>query len=304
MAGAATSGVDGTCARGSPSASASFTAVDDVDLDDAAAGRSSPCSARPAAARRRRCGWSPGSSSRPAAGSCSATRTSPTPSRTGGRSTRCSRATRCSRTWTSSRTSRSACAGAGPRTCGPRSARRWSWSSSAHLARRKPAQLSGGQQQRVALARAIVNRPEVLLLDEPLGALDLKLRRQMQLELKRIQTEVGITFVHVTHDQEEAMTMADTIAVMNAGRIEQLGDADRALRVAGDRVRRELPRPVQPAAGRGRRPRRRRRCWSTSTAAGSRCRPTGAGRPAGDVLVGVRPEKMQLRARAAPRRPG
>jgi spermidine/putrescine transport system ATP-binding protein len=92
-----------------------------------------------------------------------------------------------------------------------------------HLAQRRPAQLSGGQQQRVALARAVVNRPDVLLLDEPLGALDLKLRRQMQLELKRIQTEVGITFVHVTHDQEEAMTMADTIAVMNAGRIEQLG---------------------------------------------------------------------------------
>ncbi|HJQ02034.1 MAG TPA: ABC transporter ATP-binding protein [Jatrophihabitans sp.] len=91
------------------------------------------------------------------------------------------------------------------------------------LAGRKPGQLSGGQQQRVALARAIVNKPAVLLLDEPLGALDLKLRRQMQVELKRIQTEVGLTFVHVTHDQEEAMTMADTIAVMNAGRIEQLG---------------------------------------------------------------------------------
>ncbi|HEX6878496.1 MAG TPA: ABC transporter ATP-binding protein [Nocardioidaceae bacterium] len=89
---------------------------------------------------------------------------------------------------------------------------------------RKPAQLSGGQQQRVALARALINHPQVLLLDEPLGALDLKLRRQMQIELKRIQTEVGITFVHVTHDQEEAMTMADTIAVMNAGVIEQMGD--------------------------------------------------------------------------------
>ncbi|MFI5839913.1 ABC transporter ATP-binding protein [Catenuloplanes sp. NPDC051500] len=89
--------------------------------------------------------------------------------------------------------------------------------------RRRPSQLSGGQQQRVALARALVNHPQVLLLDEPLGALDLKLRRQMQIELKRIQTEVGITFVHVTHDQEEAMTMADTVAVMNAGRIEQLG---------------------------------------------------------------------------------
>jgi spermidine/putrescine transport system ATP-binding protein len=91
------------------------------------------------------------------------------------------------------------------------------------FARRKPKQLSGGQQQRVALARALVNHPRVLLLDEPLGALDLKLRKQMQLELKRIQHEVGITFVHVTHDQEEAMTMADTIAVMDAGRIEQLG---------------------------------------------------------------------------------
>ena len=94
-----------------------------------------------------------------------------------------------------------------------------------HLAERKPSQLSGGQQQRVAVARAIVNKPEVLLLDEPLGALDLKLRRQMQIELKRIQTEVGITFIHVTHDQEEAMTMADTIAVMNQGKIEQLGSA-------------------------------------------------------------------------------
>ena len=95
----------------------------------------------------------------------------------------------------------------------------------AHLSERKPAQLSGGQQQRIAVARAIVNRPEVLLLDEPLGALDLKLRRQMQIELKRIQMEVGITFIHVTHDQEEAMTMADTIAVMNQGKIEQMGSA-------------------------------------------------------------------------------
>jgi spermidine/putrescine transport system ATP-binding protein len=94
------------------------------------------------------------------------------------------------------------------------------------MERRKPSQLSGGQQQRVALARALVNKPQVLLLDEPLGALDLKLRKQMQLELKTIQTDVAITFVHVTHDQEEAMTMADTIAVMNKGRIEQLGPPD------------------------------------------------------------------------------
>ena len=90
-------------------------------------------------------------------------------------------------------------------------------------AARKPAQLSGGQQQRVALGRALINEPGVLLLDEPLGALDLKLRRQMQIELKRIQTEIDVTFVHVTHDQEEAMTMADTIAVMNDGVIEQMG---------------------------------------------------------------------------------
>jgi len=95
-----------------------------------------------------------------------------------------------------------------------------------HLAgydRRKPNQLSGGQQQRVALARALVNRPNVLLLDEPLGALDLKLRKALQVELKRVQTEVGITFVYVTHDQEEALTMSDRIAVMNGGRVEQLG---------------------------------------------------------------------------------
>jgi spermidine/putrescine transport system ATP-binding protein len=89
--------------------------------------------------------------------------------------------------------------------------------------KRKPNQLSGGQQQRIALARALVNNPQVLLLDEPLGALDLKLRKQMQVELKRIQGEVGITFIFVTHDQEEAMTMSDRIAVIHRGRIEQLG---------------------------------------------------------------------------------
>jgi spermidine/putrescine transport system ATP-binding protein len=92
--------------------------------------------------------------------------------------------------------------------------------------KRRPAQMSGGQQQRVALARALVNHPRALLLDEPLGALDLRLRKQLQIELKRIQRDVGITFVHVTHDQEEAMTMADEIAVMNEGRIEQRGSAN------------------------------------------------------------------------------
>jgi spermidine/putrescine transport system ATP-binding protein len=94
------------------------------------------------------------------------------------------------------------------------------------LEKRKPTQISGGQAQRVALARALINRPAVLLLDEPLGALDLKLRKAMQVELKRIQQEVGITFIYVTHDQEEAMTMSDRIAVMNNGRYEQLGDPE------------------------------------------------------------------------------
>jgi spermidine/putrescine transport system ATP-binding protein len=94
----------------------------------------------------------------------------------------------------------------------------------AGMERRRPAQLSGGQQQRVALARALVNRPAALLLDEPLGALDVKLRKQMQLELKRIQLELGTTFVYVTHDQEEALSMSDRIAVMNQGVVEQLGE--------------------------------------------------------------------------------
>jgi putative spermidine/putrescine transport system ATP-binding protein len=92
-----------------------------------------------------------------------------------------------------------------------------------HVAARKPIQLSGGQRQRIALARALVNRPRVLLLDEPLGALDLKLRQEMQIELKRIQQDVGLTFIYVTHDQEEALTMSDRLAVFNDGRIEQLG---------------------------------------------------------------------------------
>jgi spermidine/putrescine transport system ATP-binding protein len=162
-----------------------------------------------------------------------------------------------------------------------------------HLAKRKPAQLSGGQQQRVALARAVVNRPDVLLLDEPLGALDLKLRRQMQLELKRIQDEVGITFVHVTHDQEEAMTMADTIAVMNAGRIEQLGSPvelyespvsayvanflGQSNLLPGVVVERSGRTVVVEAGG------------ARLTLPAPRCRADGR-----DVLVGIRPEKVHL----------
>jgi spermidine/putrescine transport system ATP-binding protein len=162
-----------------------------------------------------------------------------------------------------------------------------------HLARRRPAQLSGGQQQRVALARAVVNRPDVLLLDEPLGALDLKLRRQMQLELKRIQTEVGITFVHVTHDQEEAMTMADTIAVMNGGRIEQLGspmdlyESPSTAYVANFLGQSNLLRATVTERGGG--------TVAVEvdgvrlTVPAERCQ--GAGR---DVLIGVRPEKVHL----------
>ena len=110
---------------------------------------------------------------------------------------------------------------------------------------RKPAQLSGGQRQRVALARAIVNRPRVLLLDEPLGALDLKLRQEMQIELKAIQRDVGLTFVYVTHDQEEALTMSDRLAVFNQGRIEQIGPPCRGVRASRERLYRGLRRRLQ-----------------------------------------------------------
>ncbi len=162
-----------------------------------------------------------------------------------------------------------------------------------HLADRKPSRLSGGQQQRVALARALVNNPAVLLLDEPLGALDLKLRRQMQVELKRIQNEVGLTFVHVTHDQEEAMTMADTVAVMNAGQIEQLGppeelyDLPRTAFVANFLGRSNLlPGTVLDD----------RDGQLGVAAAGTQVRiPTArAATRTGDVLVGIRPEKVRL----------
>ncbi|WP_418959409.1 ABC transporter ATP-binding protein [Streptomyces tritici] len=163
-------------------------------------------------------------------------------------------------------------------------------------AKHKPHQLSGGQQQRVAVARALINHPQVLLLDEPLGALDLKLRRQMQLELKRIQTEVGITFVHVTHDQEEAMTMADQVAVMNGGRVEQLGapadlyENPRTTFVANflgtsNLIEAEVVETggteVVVTAGGGK-----------LRVPGDRC--TDAVRTGGKLLVGVRPEKISL----------
>ncbi len=162
-----------------------------------------------------------------------------------------------------------------------------------HLAQRRPAQLSGGQQQRVALARAIVNRPALLLLDEPLGALDLKLRRQMQLELKTIQEEVGLTFLHVTHDQEEAMTMADTVAVMNKGAIEQMGAPAQLY---------ELPRTVFVANFLGQSNLFTGRVAGTTDTAitvdvqGTRLVvPTArAARHQGQVTIGVRPEKVAL----------
>ena len=162
-----------------------------------------------------------------------------------------------------------------------------------HLADRKPGQLSGGQQQRVAVARALVNRPEVLLLDEPLGALDLKLRRQMQVELKRIQTEVGLTFIHVTHDQEEAMTMADTVAVMNAGRIEQMGppaelyDLPRTAFVANFLGQSNLVRGTVTSDDGD--------VVTVTTQAGQVVVPAArATARTGDVVMGVRPEKVRL----------
>lgn len=162
-----------------------------------------------------------------------------------------------------------------------------------HVANRRPSQLSGGQQQRVALARAVVNRPALLLLDEPLGALDLKLRRQMQLELKQIQNEVGLTFLHVTHDQEEAMTMADTVAVMNRGRIEQMGAPEDLY---------ENPQTTFVATFLG-----QSNLWRGRVAgeAGDYLEVSIAGTPmkvaksrsavtSGEITIGVRPEKVQM----------
>ncbi len=167
--------------------------------------------------------------------------------------------------------------------------------------RRKIAQLSGGQQQRVALARALVNRPRVLLLDEPLGALDLKLRKAMQTELKRIQQDVGITFIYVTHDQEEAMVMSDRLAVMNKGRIEQLGTPSEVY---------ENPGTAFVAGFLG----------ASNLLSGNVKAPGGPGAPAeillaggdligvpadrlqgsaSDVQVGVRPEKLTIQASSA-----
>jgi spermidine/putrescine transport system ATP-binding protein len=163
---------------------------------------------------------------------------------------------------------------------------------------RKPGQISGGQAQRVALARALINRPAVLLLDEPLGALDLKLRKQMQIELKRIQQEVGITFIYVTHDQEEAMTMSDRIAVMNRGRYEQLGTPE-------DLYERPRTRFVASFLGASNllhgKVEGRDDGYATVRLDGSTTVRVPAAQLGGrdDVDVGVRPEKIRLLGEAA-----
>src|SRR6185369_15507774 len=167
------------------------------------------------------------------------------------------------------------------------------------LGKRRTNQLSGGQAQRVALARALVNRPALLLLDEPLGALDLKLRKQMQLELRRIQHEVGITFIYVTHDQDEAMTMSDRIAVMNHGRHEQVGEPEDLYERPATRfvagflgVSNLLAGSVEPGTGSD---------TVVRTPDGSRLRIPG-GLPDGaatEIEVGVRPEKIRMLARNA-----
>jgi spermidine/putrescine transport system ATP-binding protein len=166
--------------------------------------------------------------------------------------------------------------------------------------KRKPRQLSGGQQQRIALARALVNSPRVLLLDEPLGALDLKLRKEMQLFIKGLQHDVGITFVHVTHDQEEAMTMADQIAVMNKGRIEQLGTPDELY---------ERPQTAFVAGFLGISNLLRGTVAGTDTvtlAEGTtiRVKPEALAGRSGEVAVGIRPEKISPEASGANSLPG
>ena len=165
------------------------------------------------------------------------------------------------------------------------------------FAKRKPGQLSGGQQQRVALARALVNYPSALLLDEPLGALDLKLRQAMQIELKRIQREVGITFIFVTHDQEEALTMSDRIAVMSDGYVEQIGAARGDLPPPRDGVRRRVHRQRQPL------PHRTSTARDGSHVAGRRSRRQRLAVPSADgtpIASGARRDRHGA-ARARPR---
>ena len=161
--------------------------------------------------------------------------------------------------------------------------------SSTALADRKPDQLSGGQKQRVALARALVKRPRVLLLDEPLAALDKKLREQMQLELKRLQHEVGITFVIVTHDQEEALVMADRMAVLKDGRLLQCDTPEEIYEQPADRFVADFIGVMNFLEGRADAGRPSRRTGSAS------CRsPTGVGGARSTASAAVRPERIQL----------
>ena len=240
------------------------------------------------------------------AGSSSAARTSPTSRPTSATSTPSSRTTRCSRTCRSGRTSSTACGQEGRRrpSGAARRRRRSRWCGSAATRDRRPGQLSGGQRQRVALARALVNRPRVLLLDEPLGALDLKLRQQLQVELKRIQQEVGITFIYVTHDQDEALTMSDRIAVMDGGRVLQVGRAERGLRRAALAVRRRLRRRLEPARARGRVASRAASRDAAARPAGRRSRPTSATAcaPGATAIVTIRPERIALEQASEGRR--
>ena len=173
-----------------------------------------------------------------------------------------------------------------------RRTRRWRWSGSRGSRTRRPGQLSGGQQQRVALARALVLAPPVLLLDEPLGALDARLRVDLQVELKRIQETLGITFVYVTHDQDEALTMSDRVAVMRGGRIEQCGEPQRDLRAS--RRPRSWPNflgasnliPATVAADGG--------AAAGSGSALHAARQRTARSPTGEALAMIRPERVRL----------
>jgi spermidine/putrescine ABC transporter ATP-binding subunit len=157
------------------------------------------------------------------------------------------------------------------------------------FAGRKPDQLSGGQRQRVALARALVKRPRVLLLDEPLAALDAKLRAQMQLELKRLQHEVGITFVVVTHDQEEALVMADRIAILRAGRLEQVGKPREVYETPATRYAADFIGQMNFLPGRAEE-------GGVILPDGTRIRATGGGPAAGAAVAAVRPERIRLGA--------
>jgi spermidine/putrescine transport system ATP-binding protein len=164
------------------------------------------------------------------------------------------------------------------------------------LGERKPRQLSGGQQQRVALARALVNRPTVLLLDEPLGALDLKLRKEMQVELKVLQQQVGITFVYVTHDQEEALTMSDRIAVMADGRIQQEGSPREIYEHPGTRFVAEFIGMSNFFVGEVVAQEKDRVLVQTTDSLKVWCLSAGASSPGTQVTVAVRPEKIEISA--------